>query len=210
MHFLPEEIEQYVEAHTRQHSSKLEALERETWQKVIMPRMLSGQVQGRFLSFLSHLIRPKRILEIGTYTGYSALCLAEGLAEGGELLTLDINDELAWIHQKYLSDVPAIRCVYGDALDVLPTLDLRFDMVFIDADKDRYHAYYDLLVPALPAGAVILLDNVLWSGKVLTPADARDKETQVLQELNRHITNDHRVENVLLPLRDGLMMVRKK
>jgi predicted O-methyltransferase YrrM len=210
MNFLPEEIELYVEGHTRGQSELLAALERETWQKVIMPRMLSGHVQGRFLSLLSKMLQPRRILEIGTYTGYSALCLAEGLAPSGELITIDINDELSWIHAKYVGTVPAIRCLYGDALSLLPGLDLNFDLVFIDADKDRYKEYYDLLVPSLPAGAVVLLDNVLWSGKVVMPAESKDKETQVLQELNKQITADTRVENVLLPLRDGLMMVRKK
>jgi len=213
MHFLPEEIEQYTEQHTRGESELLQALTRETWQKVVMPRMLSGHVQGRYLSMISKMLRPKRILEIGTYTGYSALCLAEGLTENGQLITMDINDELNWIHQKYIAQsafAHQIKCVYGDAFELLKTMDNRYDLVFMDADKDRYLDYYEMLVPALPSGAVILIDNVLWSGKVIHPAAPKDLETQVLQQLNKRITEDERVENVLLSLRDGLMMVRKK
>jgi len=213
MHFLPEEIEQYTEAHTRGESELLQALTRETWQKVVMPRMLSGHVQGRYLSMISKMLQPKRILEIGTYTGYSALCLAEGLAENGELITIDINDELNWIHKKYIGQseyADRIQCVYGDAYLLLGEMDKQFDLVFMDADKDRYLDYYEMLVPVLPSGAMILIDNVLWSGKVVMPAAPKDIETQVLQKLNKHITEDDRVENVLLSLRDGLMMVRKK
>ncbi len=211
MQFLPEEIERYTEIHTSPESPVLQELVRETWQKVVNPRMLSGHVQGRYLSFIAHLLKPKHILEIGTYTGYSALCLAEGLAVGGELTTIDINDELKPIQDKYFAQSPhadKIRRISGNAMDIIPTLTQDFDLVFMDADKENYPAYYAMLMARLKRGSVILIDNVLWSGKVLKPAMPQDKETAALQKLNEVIQQDTRVENVLLPLRDGLMMVR--
>jgi caffeoyl-CoA O-methyltransferase len=213
MQFLPEEIERYAEEHTRAESEILTDLNRETWQKIVMPRMLSGHIQGRFLSFISKLQRPHRILEIGTYTGYSALCLAEGLAENGKLYTIDINDELQGIQDKYFerSDrKDSIHRIFGDALTIIPQLEEEFDLIFIDADKDNYLNYYNLLIDRLKPGAVLLADNVLWSGKVTKPASASDIETKVLQEFNALVTSDPRVENILLPIRDGLMMIRKK
>ncbi|MFN8775444.1 MAG: O-methyltransferase [Flavobacteriales bacterium] len=212
MNFLPAEIEQYAEEHTRRGPDYLASLTRETWQKVVMPRMLSGHLQGRFLSMVSHMIRPRRILEIGTYTGYSALCLAEGLAPGGELITIDINDELQSIQDKYFAQSPhasAITRMFGDARQVLREVNLAFDLVFVDADKESYPEYYHYLMEHLPVGAFMLFDNVLWSGKVLSEPKPSDAETAALRELNAGISRDARVENVLLPLRDGLMLVRK-
>ena len=213
MNFISPELSQYIDDHSEREPELLKKLSRETWQKVVQPRMLSGHVQGRFLSLISHLMAPKRILEIGTYTGYSALCLCEGLAAGGELVTIDINDELQWIQDKYFqaSDHHGkIKRIFGNALEVLPSLDLAFDLVFIDADKENYIRYYELLIEALPPGACILVDNVLWSGKVMEPILPGDEETRVIGELNDLVTSDSRVHNVLLPLRDGVMMIRKK
>jgi caffeoyl-CoA O-methyltransferase len=210
MNFLPEQIERYVEDHTQAEPELLQQLARETWQKVINPRMLSGHLQGRVLKMLVQMMRAKTILEIGTYTGYSALCMAEGLPEDGRLITLDINDELQWIQDKFFTKSPhghKIERHFGDARELIPLLPLDFDLVFMDADKENYLHYYDLLMTRLKPGAVILIDNVLWSGKVLHEPHPNDKETQVMKELNRRITEDPRVENVLLPVRDGLMAV---
>lgn len=210
MDFLPENIERYVEAHTEEEPELLKQLVRETWQKVIMPRMLSGHVQGRFLSQLSRALKPSRILEIGTYTGYSAMCFAEGLAHDGELITIEVNDELQWIHRKYMSQWPGgekIKCIYGSAVDVLPSLTGTFDLIFLDADKERYPIYYEHCLRLLSARGVLLIDNVLWSGKVAT--DAQDKDTKALQQLNDMIHTDARVRHMLLPLRDGMMWVSK-
>lgn len=211
MNFLPEDIERYVEDHTQAEPEVLAALNRETWQKIINPRMLSGHLQGRALSMFSKMIRPKYILEIGTYTGYSALCFAEGLQEDGKLITIDINDELQSIQDKYFSLSPAgnkIERYFGNALDIIPTLNYDFDIVFMDADKENYLNYYHLLIDKLKSGSYIMVDNVLWSGKVTKPANPKDIETQVMQELNTLMTKDDRIENVLLPLRDGLMIAR--
>ncbi len=211
MNFLPEEIERYVESHTRQEPELLQQLVRETWQKVINPRMLSGHLQGRVLKMLVQMMRAKTILEIGTYTGYSALCMAEGLPDDGRLITIDINDELQWIQDKYFTLSPhghKIERHFGDARELIPLLPLDFDLVFMDADKENYLHYYDLLMQRLKPGAIILIDNVLWSGKVLHEPHPNDKETRVMQELNRRVTEDPRVENVLLPVRDGLMAIR--
>jgi len=211
MNFLPEEIERYAESHTRQEPELLQQLSRETWQKVINPRMLSGHLQGRVLKMLVQMMRAKTILEIGTYTGYSALCMAEGLPEDGRLITIDINDELQWIQDKYFTLSPHGRKIerhFGDARELIPMLPLDFDLVFMDADKENYLHYYELLLTRLRPGAVILIDNVLWSGKVLHEPHPNDKETQVMKALNKRVTEDPRVENVLLPVRDGLMAVR--
>ncbi|MBL0316211.1 MAG: class I SAM-dependent methyltransferase [Flavobacteriales bacterium] len=213
MNFLPEEIELYVENHTKPESELLSKLNHETWQKVINPRMLSGHLQGRVLSMLSKMIRPKNILEIGTYTGYSALCLAEGLTEDGVLVTIDINDELQWIQDKYFLASPfgkKIERHFGNALDLIPALKIDFDIVFMDADKENYINYYNILMSRLKSGAYIFIDNVLWSGKVIKDPHPNDIETITLQKLNDLVTNDQRVENVLLPVRDGLMVLRVK
>lgn len=211
MEFLPDDIANYIEAHTTAESDLLKKINRETHAKVMMPRMLSGQLQGRYLSMISHLLKPKNILEIGTYTGYSAICLAEGLAEDGKLTTIDINEELEtrvldYFQQAGLSD--KINYRIGNALTIIPTLTQQFDLVFIDADKENYSRYYDLVFDKVTLGGVILADNVLWSGKVTQPKP--DKDTRALLEFNAKVNNDTRVENVLLPLRDGVMMIRKK
>jgi len=211
MNFLPEEIERYVEDHTQAEPELLAQLNRETWQKIINPRMLSGHLQGRALSLFSKMIRPKYVLEIGTYTGYSALCLAEGLQEDGKLITIDINDELQSIQDKYFSQSPfgkKIERHFANALDIIPTLNYDFDIVFMDADKENYLNYYNLLIDKLKSGSYIMADNVLWSGKVTKPSNPKDIETQVMQELNNLMTKDERIENVLIPLRDGLMIAR--
>lgn len=212
MHFLPEEIETYCENHTSQEPEALAALTRETWQTVVMPRMSSGHYQGRLLSSFSKMIRPKRILEIGAFTGYSAWCMSEGLTSDGELISIEVNDELKRFHAKYKDRMPhghQVRFIYGKALEVIPTLDGQFDMVFIDADKENYISYYDLVLEKTTIGGWILIDNVLWSGKVVEPIAPNDKETKVLVELNKKIQDDPRVENVLLGIRDGLLMVRR-
>ncbi|MDZ4823351.1 MAG: class I SAM-dependent methyltransferase [Flavobacteriales bacterium] len=213
MNFLPEEIEAYANAHTEKEPELLQHLSTETWQKVLMPRMLSGHLQGRMLSMISNMIGPKRILEIGTYTGYSALCLAEGLTNDGKLITIDINDELQWIQDKYFSQSnhgKKIERHFGNAKDIIPNLKEDFDLVFMDADKENYVNYYNMMMPHLKRGAVILVDNVLWSGKVLNEPDPSDIETIALRELNEKVQRDDRVQNVLLPIRDGLMMLRVK
>ncbi|GGH66340.1 O-methyltransferase [Phaeocystidibacter marisrubri] len=212
MEFLPESIDQYVHNHTKAESDLLARLNRETHVKIMSPRMLSGHLQGRVLSLLAKLHRPKRILEIGTYTGYSALCLAEGLVNGGELHTIDINEELEDFARKYFDESDfgdSIHQHIGKALDVIPTLKDGWDIVFIDADKSNYVNYYNDIVPRMNPGGLILCDNVLWSGKIVDE-NANDKDTVVLRELNELITQDDRVENVLLPIRDGLMAARIK
>jgi caffeoyl-CoA O-methyltransferase len=213
MHFISEDLEHYVEQHTSLAGNLLDQLERATWQKVINPRMLSGRLQGRYLSMLSKLMEPRYIVEIGTYTGYSALCLLEGLQDGGRLITIDINDELNAIHQAYLlrhERAHQIERLFGDAIDMIPTLSPQIDLAFIDADKSNYLAYYELLLPLMRGGGLILIDNVLWSGKVVEPLKEGDVDTAILIELNNRIQMDERVDNVLLPIRDGLMMVRKR
>ncbi|MEQ1586392.1 MAG: class I SAM-dependent methyltransferase [Cyclobacteriaceae bacterium] len=211
MDFLPDDIARYVEDHTAPESDLLKRINRDTHAQVLMPRMLSGHVQGRFLAMISHFIRPKYILEIGTYTGYSAICLAEGLAPDGKLITLDVNEELETRVRGYFQEAGlAERIDYrmGDAAKIIPTLDEKFDLVFIDADKENYALYYDLVFDKVKPGGAILADNVLWSGKV-TQAKV-DKDTRALIEFNKKVNLDNRVENLLLPLRDGIMMIRKK
>jgi predicted O-methyltransferase YrrM len=212
MEFLPPQIEEYARLHTEPEPELLQKLNRETHAKVLYPRMLSGHLQGRFLSMVSKMARPKYILEIGTYTGYSALCLAEGLQPDGKLVTIDINEELESMCRRYFSQSPyhqQIELRIGDAKAIIPQLNYNFDLVFIDADKENYLFYYELLIPKLPSGAFILADNVLWSGKVLDEQH-KDKETQSLREFNAHILNDTRVEKLLLPVRDGVMVIRVK
>lgn len=212
MNFLPESIETYSEQHTSNESELLQALTRETWQKMVMPRMSSGHFQGRFLSAISKMIRPKRILEIGTFTAYSTWCMAEGLTEDGKLISIDVNDELARFHNKYKPLMPngdKVDFIYGKALEVIPTLSEKFDLVFIDADKENYIRYYEMLIEKMNVGGWILIDNVLWSGKVVEPIASNDKETQVLDQLNKLVTTDARVSNILLPIRDGLMILQK-
>lgn len=211
MHFISPELELYVEKHSQNEPALLAALHRESFQKIMQPRMLSGHFQGRVLSMLSKLIRPLNILEIGTYTGYATLCLAEGMQENGSIDTIDINEELFDIQKKYF-DLSVwknqISQHLGDALEIVPSLNKKYDLVFIDADKDNYLKYFDLIVPIVNKGGIILSDNVLWSGKVLETPDPRDLSTNVLVEYNKKVNEDPRVETVLLPIRDGLTVSR--
>lgn len=211
MDFLPENIEQYAESHSQPEPELLHQLQQETWQKVLAPRMLSGHLQGRILSMISKLVRPKNILEIGTYTGYSALCLVEGMQSPGALHTIDINEELVAMQRKYFNQSgrgTEIIQHLGNALDIVPKLDIAFDLVFIDADKHNYPNYLDLLLPRLQSGAIILSDNVLWSGKVVEPVKDDDWDTIALLEYNKRLNEDPRLETVLLPIRDGLTISR--
>jgi len=211
MHFISEALEDYVAQHSENEPELLARLNKETHQKILQPRMLSGHFQGRFLSMISKLTRPKAILEIGTYTGYAALCLAEGLAENGTLDTIDNNEELFDFQRKYFDESAwgtQIQQHLGNALEIIPTLNKKFDLVFIDADKENYINYFNMIVPMMNQGGLILSDNVLWSGKVLEPVKANDKSTKVLLEYNEILKNDPRVETVLLPIRDGLTMSR--
>jgi len=211
MDFLPEKIDRYVVAHSQEEPELLQELTRETWQKVLAPRMLSGHLQGRVLSMLSKLIRPKYILEIGTYTGYSALCLAEGMQKDGQLHTIDSNEELHDFQRKYFdaSDYGSQIIQHtGNALDIIPSLTQNFDLVFIDADKRNYSNYLELLLPVLPPGAVLLSDNVLWSGKVVEAVKEDDIDTQVLIAYNKMLKEHPSLETVVLPIRDGLTISR--
>lgn len=213
MEFIDPKLDDYCVAHSSDQSNLLAELERETWAKVLQPRMISGDFQGRFLSMISKLKQPKAILEIGTYSGFSALCLAEGLSLDGELHTIDINEELKTIILKYFNKSEykdQLHFHIGNALDLIPELNKKWDIVFIDADKTNYSNYYDLLIDQLEPGALIIADNVLWSSKVIQEVDAKDYETQALLEYNDKIQSDPRVENILLPVRDGLMMCRVK
>lgn len=211
MHFISQELEDYIEQHSQKEPELLAALDKETYQKILLPRMLSGHFQGRVLSMLSKLVRPVNILEIGTYTGYSALCLCEGMQENGMLHTIDIKEELVDFQRKYFDKSPwgnQIVQHLGEAIDIIPTLDLKFDLVFIDADKENYINYFELIVPKMNKGGIILSDNVLWSGKVLEPLQPNDLSTKVIMEFNQLLKNDPRVETVLLPIRDGLSVSR--
>jgi predicted O-methyltransferase YrrM len=212
MEFIDPALSAYAERHSSPESPVLQELNRETHAKVLMPRMLSGHLQGRFLSAISHMIRPTQILEIGTYTGYSAICLAEGLDRDGILHTIDINDELTPLVSAYVSKAGMEKKIFlhtGDAATLIPKLDGPFDLVFIDADKINYSLYFDLVFDKVKKGGFLLADNVLWSGKVLA-GDKTDKDTKALQEFNDKIFRDERVEKVLLPIRDGLLLIRKK
>ena len=211
MHFISQELEDYIEQHSQKEPQHLAALNKETYQKILLPRMLSGHFQGRVLSMLSKLIRPVNILEIGTYTGYSALCLCEGMQEEGQLHTIDIKEELIDFQRKHFDKSPwgnQIVQHLGEAIDIIPDLDLKFDLVFIDADKENYINYFEMIVPKMNKGGIILSDNVLWSGKVLEPLQKNDLSTKILLEYNQLLNNDPRVETVLLPIRDGLTVSR--
>ncbi len=211
MHFISQELEDYIEHHSEKEPQHLAALNKETYQKILLPRMLSGHFQGRVLSMLSKLIRPVNILEIGTYTGYSALCLCEGMQEEGQLHTIDIKEELIDFQRKHFDKSPwgnQIVQHLGEAIDIIPDLNLKFDLVFIDADKENYINYFEMIVPKMNKGGIILSDNVLWSGKVLEPLQKNDLSTKILLEYNQLLNNDPRVETVLLPIRDGLTVSR--
>ena len=213
MHFLPEKIDTYVVNHSQQEPEILKKLTKETWQKVLNPRMLSGAFQGRVLSMISKLIQPKSILEIGTYTGYSALSLAEGLTNDGTIHTIDKNEELEELQHKYFSASnysDQIQQYVGNALEIIPTINQKFDLVFIDADKSNYINYFHLIIEKMNKGGVILSDNVLWSGKVVEPLNPKDNDTKVLLEYNKLLNEDPRLETVLLPIRDGLTVSRVK
>lgn len=211
MHFISEELENYVANHSENEPELLAKLNIETHQKILQPRMLSGHFQGRVLSMLSKIIRPQHILEIGTYTGYAALCLAEGLSENGTLDTVDNNEELYDFQKKYFDASDYKHQIFqhlGNALEIIPTLNKKFDLVFIDADKENYINYFQMIVPMMNKGGIILSDNVLWSGKILGEVKANDKSTNVLLEYNKLLKEDTRVETVLLPIRDGLTVSR--
>jgi predicted O-methyltransferase YrrM len=211
MHFLSEDLEDYVTAHSQNEPELLAQLNKETYQKILLPRMLSGHFQGRVLSMLSKLIRPTSILEIGTYTGYATLCLCEGMQENGIVHTIDIKEELVDFQRKYFDKSPwgsHIKQHLGEAIKIIPKLETKFDLVFIDADKENYLNYYELIVPKMNKGGIILSDNVLWSGKVVETLKEGDLSTKILLEYNQRLNNDPRVETVLLPIRDGLTVSR--
>ena len=213
MYFIPEKLDDYVVQHTENEPELLRELSRETFQKILQPRMLSGHFQGRILSFLSKLIRPKKILELGTFTGYSALCLAEGLDKDGELHTIDKNEELVSFQRRYFN-----RSIHGSkihqhtgcALEIIKKLNYEFDLIFIDADKSNYVNYFNLLANKIKRGGVLISDNVLWSGKVIEPLENSDLSTKVLLEYNRLLKEDPRFETILLPIRDGLTLSIKR
>mgnify|MGYP003131034453 FL=1 len=212
MHFLPEAIDQYTLDHTQKQPEILAQLTRETYQKILQPRMLSGHYQGRLLSIISKMIAPSAILELGTYTGYSAICLAEGLKKGGIIHTLDINEELQSIQNKYfeLSGFRQnIKQHLGEALNIIPKLNCKFDLIFMDADKPNYPAYFDLIIDKLKPGGLLLTDNVLWSGKVVEKVKDEDESTKALLEYNKLVAIDERLETIMLPIRDGLSLSRK-
>ncbi|MCF6279702.1 MAG: O-methyltransferase [Flavobacteriaceae bacterium] len=211
MDFLSKKIEEYVTIHTEDEPQLLQELSRETWQKILVPRMLSGHFQGRVLAMISKLVNPKNILEIGTYTGYSALCLAEGMQGTGTLHTIDKNEELESFQRKYFDKSPyknQIKQYVGLALEIIPTIDVKFDLVFIDADKSNYSNYFHAIIDKMNKGGVILSDNVLWSGKVIEEIQPKDVDTPALIEYNKLLKNDTRIETVLLPIRDGLTISR--
>jgi len=210
MNFLDEKLDHYVLEHTSNESKLLYELHRETYLKVLQPRMLSGHFQGRVLSMISKMIQPKRILELGTYTGYSALCLAEGLTKNGHLHTVDKNEERQDFVQSFIDRSAFSKQItqhIGSALSIIPQLNEDWDLVFIDADKENYLNYYNLIIPTLKSGSYILADNILWSGKVVDKT-AQDKDTILLREFNKQITEDPRIENILLPIRDGIQIGR--
>jgi caffeoyl-CoA O-methyltransferase len=211
MNFLPEKIDEYVVNNSQKEPQILQELTKETWQRVLNPRMLSGAFQGRILSMISKIINPKFILEIGTYTGYSAICIAEGISNEATIDTIDKNEELEDIQNKYFKKSgfrDQIKQHIGNALEIIPTLNKKFDLVFIDADKSNYCNYFNLVIGKMKKGGIILSDNVLWSGKVVEKLDKKDIDTKALLEYNRLLNSDPRVETVLLPIRDGLSISR--
>ncbi len=211
MNIVSPEIEQYIDSHTSAETPVLAELNRKTYTDVLMPQMLSGKVQGKMLQFISQMLQPQRILEIGTYTGYSAICLAQGLTDNGKLFTLDINEELESMVRDYFERSglsKKIEYIIGDATKIIPQLNEQFDLVFIDADKQNYSLYYDLVFDRVRSGGFIMADNVLWSGKILD--EKKDKDTQALYEFNKKVHNDNRAESVILSMRDGVFLIRKK
>lgn len=211
MHLVSQEIEKYIDTHTTDESDVLQQLNRKTYTDVLMPQMLSGKVQGQFLKFISQMLQPNRVLEIGTYTGYAAICLAAGLTETGKLFTIDINEELEDMVKTHVQKAGLqnkIVQIIGNATQEISRLEETFDLIFIDADKQNYSLYYDLVFDKLRSGGFILADNVLWSGKITD--EKKDKDTQSLAEFNDKVQQDNRVENVIVSIRDGVMMIRKK
>ena len=204
-------LDEYLEQHTTPMDEVLAELYRDTFLHQMNPRMMSGPVQGRLLQFLCQMLKPKRVLEIGTYTGFASICIARGLPEGGRLVTIEADEEYEGVIRRYLSKARVenrVALMIGDAKTVIPTLPDTFDLVFVDADKISYSKYFDLVIDKVASGGFILADNVLWDGKVLN-VQAKERDTQALQAFNDKVQNDSRVENVLLPIRDGLMMIRK-
>lgn len=213
MEFLPTEIDDYSRSFTDPESELLKKINRDTYAEVMMPRMLSGHMQGRILSMFSKMIRPQAILEIGTYTGYSALCMAEGLQKGGKLVTIDVNAELESRVRGYFSSSEYkenIEYIIGDARNIIPGRTEKFDIVFIDADKENYANYFDLVQDRLSPNAWIIADNVLWSGKILSPEEKMDKDTLAIHRFNQKVMRDERYEKVMFPVRDGLYIARRK
>jgi predicted O-methyltransferase YrrM len=213
MEFIDQKLDDYVCAHTEKEPEVLNELNRKTHLTVLRSRMLSGHFQGRLLSMISHMVQPERILEIGTYTGYSSICLAEGLTENGKLTTIDINEELEDIAREFIQKANLdnkIEYIIGDAMYIVPQLDEQFDLVFIDADKKNYCNYYHLVFDKVKSGGYILADNVLWSGKVVEDYEALDSETKIIMDYNKMVHEDPRVQEILLPIRDGLMLARKR
>ena len=213
MSFVNETLEDYILENSVNEPELLKELSKATWQKILNPRMLSGAYQGRVLSIISKLIHPLKILEIGTFTGYSALCLAEGLQKNGILYTIDINEELEDFVKGYFEKSVyknQLKQLVGNAMDIIPTLQEKFDLVFIDADKTNYINYFNLIIDKMNPGGVILSDNVLWSGKVVEEVNKNDKKTKILLEYNKLLSTDDRVESVILPVRDGLTISRVK
>ncbi len=211
MHLVSPEIEQYIDAHTTDEQAVLQQLNRKTHTDVLMPQMLSGKVQGQFLQFISQMIQPNRVLEIGTFTGYAAICLAAGLTENGKLYTIDINEELEQMVRTHVEQAglqEKIIQIIGNAVQEIEQLNETFDLVFIDADKQNYSVYYDLVIDKVRSGGYILADNVLWSGKIVN--EKKDKDTQKLADFNLKVQQDNRVENVIVSIRDGIMIIRKK
>jgi caffeoyl-CoA O-methyltransferase len=212
MEFIDDKILTYCENHTTRESEVLSDLNRTTYAKVLAPRMLSGNLQGRFLAMLSRMIKPTNILEIGTYTGYSGICLCEGLKEGGKLTTIDINDELTDLVKSFFERanlIDKVNIIAGDAMEIIPSLNDKFDLVFIDADKKNYSNYFDLVIDKVNIGGYIVADNVLWSGNVVKNENEWDHETKHLVEFNNKINADDRIQKVLLPIRDGLYLIEK-
>lgn len=213
MEFIDKDLQRYVEAHSEGESELLKKINRETHVNVLRPRMLSGHLQGRMLSMVSHMIQPKYVLEIGTYTGYSALCLAEGMQSEGQLVTIEVNEELEDRIRGYFSESAyshQLELHIGNATEVVPKLPYEWDLVFIDADKTNYAAYFDLVIDRVAQGKFIVIDNVLWSGKVLEKNRAKlDKDTRAIIDFNQKVHEDDRVSNVLFPVRDGIMILRK-
>lgn len=213
MDILSDALEKYISKHTSAEPEALVRLRKETFRKTTQPQMLSGAYQGRLLSLISKMVNPKTILEIGTFTGYATLCLAEGLQEDGKIVTIDRNEELMYLPKKYFEESGfsnQIEVRIGNAMEILDELDMNFDLVFIDADKSNYINYYNKLIDKTNTGGVILADNVLWYGKVMEETKANDTDTRILKEFNQIIATDERVEVVLLPVRDGISLIRKK